>query len=149
MAVEYYFSPVGILKIVSDGQSITEIRISAGADTDSGDEITARAASQLKEYFSGQRTVFDLPLNPCETEFQKTVWKILADIPFGTAVSYGQVAELSGNKKACRAVGNAAGKNPILIVIPCHRVKSVTGIGGFSAGIEVKKQLNKHENIVI
>ena len=147
MSTEFYRSPVGILKIVSDSTAITGIsKVDTETET-SGDLITAEAAKQLREYFAGERTVFDFPINPDGTDFQKRVWKALLGIPYGKALSYGEVAKLIGSSKSCRAVGNAVGKNPILIAIPCHRVKAANGIGGFSAGIEVKKYLLKKENI--
>lgn len=146
MAFDYYLSPVGTLKIVSDGRAVKSISITTDTAAQScGDSVTAEAARQLGEYFAGERTQFDLPLKPQGTEFQKKIWDVLLKIPYGTALSYGEVAELNGNKKACRAVGNAVGRNPILIVIPCHRVKAADGLGGFSAGIEVKKYLVKKE----
>ena len=149
MSTEFYRSPVGILKIVSDSTAITGIsKVDTETET-SGDLITAEAAKQLREYFAGERTVFDFPINPDGTDFQKRVWKVLLGIPYGKALSYGEVAALAGNSKSCRAVGNAVGKNPILIAIPCHRVKAVNGIGGFSAGIDVKKYLISKENIQI
>ena len=148
MANEYYRSPVGILKIVSDGNAITEISVS-DIGVSEADELTAEAVRQLTEYFDGKRTKFELPINPDGTAFCRRVWQILTEIPFGKAFSYGQVAELTGNKQACRAIGNAVGNNPILIVIPCHRVVAKNSIGGFSAGIEIKKFLLKHENISI
>lgn len=148
MAYEYYHSPVGILKITSNSEAITEISISDSGRSD-GDSITAKAVNQLKEYFEGKRTEFDLPLNPEGTDFQKKIWDVLLSIPYGKTLAYNEVAKLSGNPKACRAVGNAVGRNPILIVIPCHRVKAKNGLGGFSAGIDVKKYLVKKENIII
>ena len=148
MGCEYLHTPVGILKICSDGKAITEICISESGISD-GDLVTAEAAKQLSEYFADKLTEFDLPLNPQGTEFQKKVWRILLSVPYGTVLSYGEIANLTGNKKACRAVGNAVGRNPILIVIPCHRVKAAKGIGGFSAGIEVKKYLLNKENITV
>ncbi|MCQ2485595.1 MAG: methylated-DNA--[protein]-cysteine S-methyltransferase [Clostridia bacterium] len=148
MACEYFRSPVGVLKICSDTESITEISISDGGES-VGDTITAEAVRQLREYFNEERTEFNLPLKPNGSEFQKKVWNVLLNIPYGESLTYSEAAELAGNKKACRAVGNAVGRNPILIVIPCHRVKAKTGLGGFSAGIEVKKYLVKKENIKI
>lgn len=148
MACEYYRSPVGILKICSENESITEISIADDGQS-AGDTITAEAVRQLSNYFDGKLTEFNLPLNPVSSEFQKKVWNVLLSIPYGKSLTYGEVAELAGNKKACRAVGNAVGRNPLLIVIPCHRVKAKNGLGGFSAGIEVKKYLVRKENIKI
>ena len=146
---EHYSSPVGILKITSDGSAVKNIEITEVAGENRGDAVTAEAVKQLREYFSGRRTEFDFPIDPDGTDFQKAVWNVLIKIPYGQALSYGEVARLAGNGKACRAVGNAVGRNPVLIAIPCHRVKAANGLGGFSAGIEVKKFLIKKENITI
>jgi len=149
LSAEYFRSPVGTLKIVSDGRAIKEIALVKGEKQNSGDNLTAEAVSQLKEYFDGKRTDFIFPIAPDGTDFQKKVWDVLLKIPYGKHLTYGEVAELAGNKNACRAVGNAVGKNPILIAIPCHRVTASDGIGGFSAGIEIKKYLLNKENIII
>ena len=147
MAIEYLRSPVGILKIVSDGKAVTEISICNAAEACKSDAVTSAAAKQITEYFDGKRTEFTFDINAGGTDFQKKVWSVLRTIPFGKTYSYGEVAEKAGNKKACRAVGNAVGRNPVLIAIPCHRVTAAKGIGGFSAGIKVKKILMKTENI--
>lgn len=100
------------------------------------------AARQLREYFAGQRTNFDLPLAPDGTDFQKKVWRQLQDIPYGETISYGELAARVGNVKASRAVGAANGKNPIPIVIPCHRVIGANGkLTGFGGGLPVKEKL--------
>ncbi len=99
--------------------------------------------ASLKEYFMGWRTSFDIPLYPLRgTHFQRTVWQILQTIPYGRCVSYQWVARQVRNPKATRAVGNAVGKNPIPILIPCHRVIRKDGsLGGFSSGLRIKKAL--------
>lgn len=100
------------------------------------------AISQLKEYFAGQRRQFDFPLAPQGTSFQVQVWQALREIPFGTTISYGELAENVGCPKGFRAVGNANGKNPIVIVQACHRVVNSDGtLGGFSSGLHRKKYL--------
>lgn len=105
-----------------------------------------RTKAQLEEYFAGRRQNFDLPCAPMGTNFRTTVWKILTKIPFGETRSYRWVAEQTGNPRACRAVGGAIHRNPILIVIPCHRVIGADGSPtGFAAGIELKKRLLKLE----
>lgn len=97
---------------------------------------------QLKEFLSGTRKKFNLPLDPDGTTFQKKVWKQLSRIPFGTTKSYKDIATAINNAKACRAVGSANGKNPICIIIPCHRVISADGtLGGYSGGLNYKKKL--------
>ncbi|MCF6246054.1 MAG: methylated-DNA--[protein]-cysteine S-methyltransferase [Desulfobacula sp.] len=100
------------------------------------------AQLQLKEYFKGQRKHFCLELNPMGTAFQKQVWQELVIIPYGQTISYGELAEKIGNPNASRAVGMANGKNPISIIIPCHRVIGKNGsLTGFGGGLEVKKYL--------
>lgn len=111
-----------------------------------GDSASIRTlymtVEQLNEYFQGKRKTFDLPLDMKGTEFQKQVWNELMKIPFGETVSYKTVAEKIKNNKAVRAVGTANGRNPICIIVPCHRVISADGsIGGYAGGIDVKKQL--------
>jgi len=107
-----------------------------------GNPILARAEIQLREYFSGKRTVFDIPLAPEGTEFRKLVWQQLAKIPYGQTISYGEQARRLGRPSAARAVGAANGKNPIGIIIPCHRVIGATGsLTGFAGGIESKRKL--------
>lgn len=97
---------------------------------------------QLKEYFNGERKSFNIPLELKGTEFQKRVWNELIKIPYGDAASYKEIAEKIGSKKSYRAVGNANGKNPIPIIIPCHRVIISNGkLGGYTGGLEIKIKL--------
>jgi methylated-DNA-[protein]-cysteine S-methyltransferase len=97
---------------------------------------------QLREYFAGQRTRFDLPLHPAGTAFQRDVWSELQRIPYGETISYGELARRVGHPAAARAVGAANGANPIPIVIPCHRVIGANGkLTGFGGGIPVKQKL--------
>jgi methylated-DNA-[protein]-cysteine S-methyltransferase len=104
--------------------------------------VLAEASRQLKEYFAGERQDFDLPLGPEGTQFQKTVWRKLRDIPYGETISYGELAKRVGNPKASRAVGAANGQNPLPIVVPCHRVIGANGkMTGFGGGIPVKEAL--------
>jgi len=104
--------------------------------------ILALAESQLREYFAGKRTVFDIPLAPEGTEFQKLCWQQLARIPYGQTISYGEQARRLGRPNSARAVGAANGKNPIGIIIPCHRVIGASGnLTGFAGGIETKRKL--------
>ncbi len=112
--------------------------------------ILMTAEIQLKEYFMGQRTSFDIPLEPEGTEFQKRVWQELSKIPYGQTISYGEQARRLGRPKAARAVGAANGKNPIGIIVPCHRVLGASGaLTGFAGGIETKKQLLAIEDIKV
>jgi methylated-DNA-[protein]-cysteine S-methyltransferase len=108
--------------------------------------VLDEAISQLEEYFAGTRREFDLPLDPAGTEFQQSAWMVLRTIPYGTTISYGQQAERLGDPNKARAVGAANGKNPLSIVVPCHRVVGSNGhLTGFAAGIDVKSWLLDHE----
>ncbi|MDE6746172.1 MAG: methylated-DNA--[protein]-cysteine S-methyltransferase [Oscillospiraceae bacterium] len=140
-------TPVGYLEIISDGTALTGIRSVGGITGEIfTDEITAEAKRQLAEYFNKKRRRFELPLHLNGTDFQLRVWNALAEIPFGGTRSYKDIAEAAGSPKACRAVGNAVGKNPFLIVLPCHRIiASDDTIGGFSADIRIKKYLLEFE----
>lgn len=145
-------SPVGPLTLVAN--SVALLSLSWGEDlsiiTDDlfpttigqGSPILHRAENQLNEYFSGKRSVFDIPLEPKGTAFQKQVWQQLLKIPYGQHITYGEQARRLGRPKAARAVGAANGKNPIGIIIPCHRVIGASGhLTGFAGGLEIKRQL--------
>lgn len=104
--------------------------------------ILSKTVRQIEEYFAGKRKTFDLNLYPTGTLFQQQVWRQLVKIPFGTTVSYRDIAKRINNPKAVRAVGSANGKNPYCIIVPCHRVIAADGsIGGYAGGIAMKKQL--------
>tara|TARA_Y100001970_G_C14151023_1_gene812722 strand:+ start:951 stop:1466 length:516 start_codon:yes stop_codon:yes gene_type:complete len=106
------------------------------------DPILAKAATQLEQYFAKERTDFDVPLDLQGTDFQQEAWKALARIPYGETWTYKQQAELLGRPKAVRAIGAANGKNPVSIVLPCHRVIGTNGsLTGFAGGLDTKKQL--------
>ena len=115
--------------------------------TDDAHPTLAAAAQQLREYFSGQRQSFDLPLQPAwGTPFQRDVWQALQRIPFGRTSTYGDIARDIGNPKAVRAVGAAIGQNPHTIVVPCHRVVGANGsLTGFAGGLDRKQYLLSHE----
>jgi len=110
--------------------------------TDGMNDVLASTEEQLDEYFSGDRTIFDLPLDLHGTEFQVQAWKALAEIPFGETTSYGKQAQKIGRPTAVRAIGAANGKNPVPIVLPCHRVVGANGsLTGFAGGLEIKRFL--------
>ena len=110
--------------------------------------LIKEACRQLSEYLKGERKTFDLPLNPKGTDFQKRVWRALCDIPYGETRSYKQIAEAIGNPKAVRAVGMANNRNPITIVVPCHRVIGADGkLVGYGGGLEMKEFLLRLETI--
>jgi len=156
---EFVQSPMGPVKIIADDKAITQVFFCGKSDEilkfyfrsvpeETGNAITHEAAKQLKEYFDGKRTKFDLPLNPYGTRFQKEVWKGLRRIPYGKVLTYGELAEKLKNPKACRAVGGANGKNPIGIIIPCHRVIASGGkLGGYTGGLEYKEFLLTLEGV--
>lgn len=109
-------------------------------------ELIKKACTQLKEYLSGKRTDFDIEIEMMGTEFQKKVWKELLNIPYGETRSYKDIAIAIGNEKACRAIGNANNKNPIAIIVPCHRVVGSNGsMTGYAGGIDIKEKLLKIE----
>ena len=118
-------------------------------DTDRDGDLFAEVSSQLEQYFDGDRTEFDLPLTLDGTAFQRRVWAALRGIPYGQTLSYGQLADQIGQPSAARAVGLANGKNPIGIIVPCHRVVGADGsLTGYGGGIERKHYLLAHERRV-
>ena len=139
----YCDSPVGRIYIAESDGAITHVGFRRPeCSVEKRTPLIERAAEMLKEYFDGERKEFDLPLRLEGTEFQKKAWNALLTIPYGQTRSYKEQAEAVGNIKACRAIGAANGKNPISIIVPCHRVIGANGsLVGFSAGIEVKKAL--------
>ena len=148
----YYDFPVGRIYIAEEDGAITDVamRPVGGAD-EKETPLISQAAGMLREYFEGNRKSFSgLPLRTEGTDFQKKAWDALLTIPYGQKRTYKEQAEIVGNVKACRAVGAANGKNPISIIIPCHRVigsdKSLTGYAG---GLEVKKVLLELEQTYV
>jgi len=137
-------SPIGTLIAVTDGEAVTTLDFADETPKIEPSEhpILLQLSKELEEYFSGKRTVFALPLNPHGTMFQKEVWETLRAIPYGETISYTQEAARFGNPKATRAVASANGRNPIAILIPCHRViASGGGLGGYSGGLWRKEFL--------
>ncbi len=136
---------IGILTIVCSEESLLAIDFGEKEPKDAvrrHTDLTDRTAEQLNEYFSGKRQEFDLPLNPGGTEFQRRVWEALRSIPYGQTRSYGEVAASIGNPKACRAVGMANNRNPIPVIIPCHRVIGAGGsLVGYGGGLDKKIKL--------
>ncbi|KAF5040337.1 Methylated-DNA--protein-cysteine methyltransferase [anaerobic digester metagenome] len=135
---------IGLVAIEDNGTEITDVNVISenhGIEVNETN-LLKNAALQLNEYLDGKRNSFDLPLNPNGTEFQKKVWAALCDIPYGETRSYKQIAEYIGNPKACRAVGMANNKNPIMIFIPCHRVVGSDGsLTGYAGGLDMKEKL--------
>ncbi|BFI95625.1 MAG: methylated-DNA--[protein]-cysteine S-methyltransferase [Rhodanobacter sp.] len=142
-------TPIGSLRLVADARGLREVWFESGKQHRPPDphwshdaDRLAFARAQLEEYFAGARQVFELPLHPLGTPFQLDVWRALARIPYGTTVSYGEVARRIGQPQAVRAVGAANGRNPLPIVLPCHRVIGADGsLTGFGGGLPVKRFL--------
>ncbi len=135
-------TPVGNIRIEEQEGKITKIQYTKEESLEPSSPVLKMAAKQLREYFAGQRTEFDLPLNPEGTDFQRKVWHALEEIPYGEVRTYKQIAERIGKPMACRAVGMANNKNPIMIVVPCHRVIGSNGsLIGYAYGIKVKQKL--------
>jgi methylated-DNA-[protein]-cysteine S-methyltransferase len=148
-------SPVGMIRLISDGDAIKEVHLVHSENTLTEIPVPGKSGiptclsdcrDQLLEYFEGRRQVFDLPLAPDGTEFQQRVWQLLLQIPFGATTSYAAMAKKLGDPKVIRAAASANGKNPIAIIIPCHRVIGSNGeLVGYAGGLPKKKWLLEHE----
>ncbi len=146
-------SPLGEITIIAHSNALVALYVDSEekplleqARLNNKNELLLKAKKQLKEYFEGQRTLFDLPIDPKGTDFQHKAWKSLLKIPFGKVWSYGEQAHFIKSPKASRAVGGANGANPLPIIIPCHRVVGSTGkLTGFAGGMDMKVYLLKHE----
>lgn len=153
-----FHASVGRLKLISEDDALTAVlwekdedepgRVSLGDSVENNQHpVLLETEKQLREYFAGRREVFSIKLAPHGTDFQRSVWDALRTIPFGETRSYGQIAQQIGSPSAVRAVGAANGKNPISIIVPCHRVIGANGkLTGFAGGLEVKDFLLRHEN---
>ena len=148
METAFIESPLGITKIVGDENGISEISVlSEGAITAEIPVQLQECVSQLREYFEGERNHFDFKLNPQGTDFQQRVWQELLNIPFGKTMSYLDLSKKLGDVKAIRAVASANGRNPLWIVVPCHRVIGTDGsLTGYAGGLWRKKWLLEHES---
>ena len=147
MPLRYVNLPTGILRLQGTDRALKEVRLVEVAGPEEAPEALSRCARELTEYFAGTRREFSVSAAPEGTVFQMAVWEALKTIPYGTTLTYAQVAKRVGKPGAARAVGNAVGANPCLILIPCHRVVAAGGIGGFSGGVENKRQLLTLEGI--
>jgi methylated-DNA-[protein]-cysteine S-methyltransferase len=147
-------SPVGELLLIGDGERLRGLHfqrgrrpVAVGAGWRRAERPFAAARRQLDEYFAGERSAFELPLDGAGTPFQRRVWAALAAIPYGETVSYGELARRIGRPAAVRAVGMANGRNPISIVVPCHRVIGADGaLTGYGGGVERKRYLLELES---
>ena len=135
-------SPVGILYVAEEDNKIIFVGDDKPQNGKKGDStLLQKAKKQLEEYFESSRKIFDLPLNPQGTVFQKAVWKALAEVPYGKTSTYGELAEKVSTKGASRAVGSAMAKNPISVILPCHRILPAGGkLGNYSMGGPANKE---------
>ncbi|GHV63526.1 methylated-DNA--protein-cysteine methyltransferase [Bacteroidia bacterium] len=147
-----YNTPIGYITITANEKAV--IKIAFGKQKEDGEQKETSqlkiASTQIEEYFVGKRRIFDFPIQPKGTPFQLQVWAALRQIPYGQTRSYKQIAESIGHPKACRAVGMANNKNPLPIVVPCHRVIGADGkLVGYAGGLEVKKTMLELEKNTI
>lgn len=147
MEIAYMKTPLGIATIIGDENGISVISVAdQGAISIVIPVVLQEAVCQLNDYFEGKRVAFDFVLNPKGTDFQQKVWKGLLEIPFGKTISYMDLSKKLGDVKAIRAVASANGKNPLWIVVPCHRVIGTDGsLTGYAGGLWRKKWLLEHE----
>jgi len=148
METAYIKTPLGVTRIVGDENGISEISVlNEGEISTKIPSVLKESIAQLEDYFNGKRTGFDFRINPKGTEFQQKIWQLLIEIPFGKTMSYLDLSKKFGDVKAIRAVASANGKNPLWIVVPCHRVIGTDGsLTGYAGGLWRKKWLLEHEN---
>lgn len=156
MKFRYLDSPIGVLTLVASDVGLTHLLFEGHEPAAVGlpddvpeiddDPILEMVAAQLGEYFAGDRQTFDVPLDLRGTEFQLAAWRTLALVPYGETRSYGEQAEAIGRPGAFRAVGAANGRNPVPVILPCHRIVGANGdLTGFGGGIDLKRRLLDHE----
>ena len=142
-------TPIGLLTLVEEDDALTEVRFGGCPEAEQGSSpLLQEAAKQLSEYFEGSRRNFTVPLRPQGTPFQRRCWDALVQIPYGQTRTYAQQAAMIGQPKACRAVGMANHRNPLPILIPCHRVIGSSGsLTGYAGGLNVKEYLLNTERM--
>ncbi len=153
----YYLAPIGELLLVEEKGKLEQLMFpnhhqnkQINPEWKKDKSPFSKIIRQLDDYFSGKSTSFSLEMSPSGTDFQKRVWKELSKIPFGETIHYGLLAERIGNPNASRAVGMANGKNPIPVIVPCHRVIGKDGsLTGFGGGLDIKKQLLQLEGVIV
>ncbi len=147
MAIRVMTSPVGPLTLQSHGEAVCAVLFGRrGEPAEADTAVLRQCEEELAAYFAGKLRTFTVPLGPVGTPFQLSVWEALRQIPYGETRTYGEIAAAIGNPRACRAVGMANNRNPISILIPCHRVIGSGGaLVGYGGGLEVKKFLLKLE----
>lgn len=144
MHIRIVDSPIGPLTLTADDEALISIRFGADPEASHNEksELLDCAAQQLEEYFSGRRRAFSVPLNPVGTPFQLKVWQALTEIPYGKTACYADIASRIGSPKGCRAVGMANNRNPLPIIVPCHRVVGKDGkLVGYAGGLAMKEWL--------
>ena len=143
-------TPTGLLEVTASSDAVLSVYFVDQPHDVSRNTITSKAIEQLTEYFAGQRTCFNLPLGSQGTIFQQKVWQALTEISYGATCSYGDIANQIDNPKAVRAVGLANSKNPISVIVPCHRVIGKNGnLTGYAGGVDRKAWLLKHEGVLL
>ena len=161
MYIDYFNSPIGLMECKASDKGLVHVIFCGERANDESDKadsvikhkvntnhLTYKCIKQLDEYFSGVRSIFDIAFDPKGTDFQQQVWACLSTIPYGKTASYGDIAKMVGKPKGAQAVGGANGRNPLTIVVPCHRVVGGNGaLTGYAGGIERKLWLLNHEGI--
>lgn len=146
----YLETSVGFLRLLSNGKQLYHVQFQEHNGPEDPDQITEWTKTQLTEYFNGTRTSFNIPLYLDGSKFESRVWNALQEIPYGTTTSYKSLAQQIDHPKAMQAIGSANGRNPIAVIVPCHRVIGHDGdLKGYAGGIERKKWLLKHENSLL
>ncbi len=148
----YYTSPIGLIEVGGTDTALTSLYFveTRRQDAPLSTALLDETLCQLDDYFAGKRRIFDLPLEPAGTPFQRSVWAQLLAISYGSTASYQQIAEALGNPKAIRAVGAANGRNPISLIIPCHRIIGSNGkLIGYGGGLWRKQWLLQHEGALL
>ncbi|MCH5164424.1 MAG: methylated-DNA--[protein]-cysteine S-methyltransferase [Clostridiales bacterium] len=141
MGKVYLDSRIGVWEIITDSGFLTKINLVDRAREELNDDVGIEVKRQLSAYFDGKLKVFDLPIKLNGQGFCLKVWESMRTIPYGKTVTYGDLASMAGSPKAYRSAGSCAGKNPIPIIVPCHRVVASIGLGGFGLGLDVKRYL--------
>ena len=146
---QFVHTPIGVLRIDADQRKLLGVSLVSDAEENMPSPQTRAAAQQIAEYFSKKREEFQLFFLANGTPFQIAVWSKMCEIPYGKVTTYGALAAAIGQPTAVRAVANAVGDNPFLILQPCHRVVAADGLGGFSAGLDAKRALLRLEGVEI
>lgn len=146
----YLETPIGFMRILSNGNQLINLSFQETDGPEDPDQITEWTKTQISEYFTGTRTFFNIPLLLEGSEFESCVWNALQQIPYGTTISYKSLAKQIDRPNGMQAVGSANGRNPLAVIVPCHRVIGHNGdLKGYAGGIERKKWLLKHEKSLL